>query len=384
MRVVTAVFLFIVSLSGSAFAQQKISRVALEDPSPEQLRHNNVFHKQIRPKEKAYAKRSRFLNEAGYQTGPIPPKKNKAALTKYIVRAQKVLARISHESLKGYCTEINHLRKSIGEYQSDACKGLESRIKHLTANIAKVKNYQQKNRTETAQQSTQKDVLSSLERASDTARQATSQAEDVLLSILGDNKEKTLGDFLADLSDTNTSANYDPLAGIDAAPADSDDPLAGMLAQTESKSAGFKIDYKNGNEGVRSSSGETLIPYKAWRILDYQDGIAKVSITIREQHQCSLDSQLDWGAQGSWRAARTGFVDIEGEFLDGETLSFEFWKAHTLYLTTSYSANDFDTWEEYQAHKRKVARMEAREDIAYQKCKLEAAQWKQGIARAYK
>jgi hypothetical protein len=374
----------LVITSSAALAQQNSPKVTKEDPTAEQIKRGKIFHNQIRPKEKAYAKLSRFLNEPEYLPGHFPQKNNKAALTKYIIHIQKILGHISYERLKGYCTEINQLRKSINEYRSDACSGIELRIKSLNNKIVRARALQKENKIEDKQKVIQKDVLANLESDTEMARQAANQAEDVLLDILGDNKEKSLDDFLADRNRSNKSSNYDPLADIDIASTGSSDPLAGLQVKDDNQLKKYKIDYKNGQHGVLSSSGKILIPYKNWDVVNYQDGIAKVNIDVGQRHQCSLDSELNFGSQGSWGAMQSGFVDLEGEFLDGTTLSFSFSTRNRLYLTSSRSASDFDTREEYQAYERRVARGKSREKVAYQKCKQEAARWKQSIARTYK
>lgn len=374
----------LVIFSSIAFAQQKASRATIENPSADELRYNRIFHKQIRPKEQAYAKRSRFLNDPKYQTGPFPSQHDKKALNKYVIGAQKILGRISSESLKGYCAEINQLRKSINAYSTDACRGLESRITSLNNKIAKARKYLKKKQDENTKDTENQDVLASLELDTNSARQSANREEDALLAILNNNKEKSLDDFLADRGRNTKSAIYDPLADVGTTPSNSGDPLAGLMDTAPEKQDTFKIDYKNGMVGVISSLGEILIPYKAWSILDYDDGIAKVRTTIKGGYKCSIDSELDIGSQGTHSASQTGFVDIEGEFIDGSTLSFEFNAAHTLYLTQYKTRSHFDTEEQYQAYRRKVARVEAREKVAYQKCKREAALWKQGIARRYR
>lgn len=82
---------------------------------------------------------------------------------------------------------------------------------------------------------------------------------------------------------------------------------------TQKNKTNFKIDYKNGLQGViNPETKKILIPYKEWSIEKFQDGIAKVSITIESENVCSC-------FRGYYQASvmEVGYVDNQGKFIDG-------------------------------------------------------------------
>lgn len=153
----------------------------------------------------------------------------------------------------------------------------------------------------------------------------------------------------------------------------------------------YKIDKKDNLQGVISSKGKILIPYKKWTIKEYREGIAKVAVLVAERKDdCS----------NTYKAYKTGFVDKSTQFIDGYSIDFESIGAYkwrggaVLKLNTAVDKTGW-TSEDYTAHERRVEANKRREKrkkedekrrkrLQEAKCEKTIATWKQQVLNQYK
>ncbi|PLX13427.1 MAG: hypothetical protein C0598_03625 [Marinilabiliales bacterium] len=86
-----------------------------------------------------------------------------------------------------------------------------------------------------------------------------------------------------------------------------------FLSDDKKKADDFKIDTKDGKTGVINSKGRILIPYRDWSIIEFKDGVAKISYYF-DKFECNGKTKA--------YAYKTGYVDSSGDFLDGFKITF--------------------------------------------------------------
>jgi len=137
-----------------------------------------------------------------------------------------------------------------------------------------------------------------------------------------------------------------------------------------------KIDSKDNKTGVIDKYGRVLIPYRKWEILEYDDGIAKVSIQVGE-----------YNCNGSTYANKAGYVDKSGEFLDGYTLEFNTVKYAEYvpggYITITYSSPEAER-KAIQDAKRRNREKKEKKRREKERCEREIENWKTKIKNQYR
>ncbi|MEM1132943.1 MAG: hypothetical protein AAGH53_08405 [Pseudomonadota bacterium] len=213
---------------------------------------------------------------------------------------------------------------------------------------------------------------------------------------LASQSNKSLGDFLADLgpsaksSDASTQVGSgDFLSDLGPKGSSSGKGDAGtnddFLAQTGTKGdflseatdvGGHKIVKTDGLEGVVDALGRTLIPMRKWRVLDYQSGIAEVSIEFN-------NLACNGAGYATTIAYRQGFIGKDGEFIDTPKITFydvPQYDEPYVGLTLRRYNNDQSYAEQDRRYQRAMARkrreQKERERIAKQRCERETIAWK--------
>ena len=153
-----------------------------------------------------------------------------------------------------------------------------------------------------------------------------------------------------------------------------------FLAGKSSNKTSHKIDYKGSMQGViDEKTGKVLIPYRNWRINEFTDGLAEVSIQI-DRFECN----------GIVTAYKVGYVDITGEFLDGYDIDFSHYQeSHyaLLKLSTTKSNYDYDPEKERRKKREQERRDRERKEkarIKRERCNRETDNWKSQIINQYK
>lgn len=115
----------------------------------------------------------------------------------------------------------------------------------------------------------------------------------------------------------------------------------------------FEIKTIEGKTGVVSASGTTLVPFREWRVISFEGGVAEVVKNVNKKRNFCGDfkrevagiiyNPFDWSFSGE--AWITGFVGRQGEWL-GEPKKYV--KAESVPLEHSTSGyKDGKTWEDF-------------------------------------
>ncbi|GHB05641.1 hypothetical protein GCM10009069_30080 [Algimonas arctica] len=83
----------------------------------------------------------------------------------------------------------------------------------------------------------------------------------------------------------------------------------------EANTDGFEIQTDGGTQGVVSSLGEILIPFRIWEVLSYKSGLAEVRLKDKLTGDChsSLSSLQGWDYEVS--TTQIGYVDASGDWV---------------------------------------------------------------------
>lgn len=121
------------------------------------------------------------------------------------------------------------------------------------------------------------------------------------------NKSKSLDDFLAN-SNLKSKKHKSNIDFLDESTNETDDFLS--EEKEEEKITDYNITKKQDKEGVENVKGKILIPHKFDKILEFNDGVAKVSIIVEKR-----EVRTEWN-NVTLAVKKVGFVDKTGEFLD--------------------------------------------------------------------
>ncbi len=154
-----------------------------------------------------------------------------------------------------------------------------------------------------------------------------------------------------------------------------------FLEGTSNNTTSHKIDYKGTTQGViDEKTGKVLIPYRNWKINEFIDGVAKVSIEI-DSYEC----------KGNVTAYKVGYVDKTGEYLDGYDIDFTYYGefVQPAYLKlVRYDADYVYDAEKERRQKREEERRERerkeKNRRERERCDREIENWKSQIINQYK
>ncbi|MCL7765363.1 hypothetical protein MPF19_18225 [Polaribacter sp. Z014] len=310
---------------------------------------------------------------------------------------QAVLYSIQESGLKEKAKQIDILSRSIGNKFSYS-KALQNRIDVYDENIRKINNHlsgvQKKEGEEATNKIKQEIEISSLDKEISNLDALLKESK-----VEESRKSKSLDDFLTEKGKTNTartktksSNSLDDMLSSSTnkkvSKSNSLDDMLGSntnsskesglddLISTTSDDTDFKIDYKNGLTGIISSRGKVLIPYRDWEIVEYKMGIAKVR-KKGETKSCY------W----SCTSYQEGFVDVNGEFIDGFEIDFSCYKnsgGQPLVIIMTKSGRTYDEIQaDERAAKRRKELKRKKNEIQRKKCEIEINNWKRSIKSRY-
>lgn len=381
------------SFFSQAFSQTS-SVIGENVATPEEIKENKRIQKlqdEILIKENAVKK---LMNESDLHYASAFPyylnefdKKEK--LNDVIKKNQNLYSRANTAQFHSMCNDINSKYSQLNKKPTVPCTWLKKIRKISKENINKAKkgiaNIGKKKKKTASKVNNIENDINELDNALGAINESSSSNKKAIRDYNNSYKEKSIDDFLktnsksknkskindflsSSTNNENKKKGNDFLSGISKPPAFSDSDA----------SKGYKIDYKNSSQGVLDIAGNILIPYKNWKIKEYKDGIAKVSIEI-DSYQNSCSSK----AYGSIyaNAYKTGFVDKSTRFIDGYKITFRggFQSRYTGLIIQR--GTDNRSYEEKQASKR---RYEKRRRLARKECEAKFYEWKTSIINRYK
>jgi hypothetical protein len=329
----------------------------------------------------------------------------KAQLQEVIRKNESALYFIQVTDLQGKCERINQLKKNINRHSGDECSAINNRVNKLKSDNAwaneQLRKLGIKNSQENfAREKHQIDINKLDNEISELDKLLASDNEE--LKNYKKNNTRSLDDFLSEKGDDvlnksskRKSNNLDALLTSSnnkkTAKGNSLDDLL-LTNDTGGKNNGLdkslsvsstksshKVISKNNLQGVVNGSGDILIPFKEWKIIEFKMGIAKVKKKIESRSFCSV----------THTAYKEGFVDNSGEFIDGYKISFSEYREsrpNRVFLR----ARQTDPNESYEqrvarerAAEREKARREREEKIRIKQCRIEVNQWKRSIISKY-
>lgn len=374
MRIITTIVLILISINltlaqstakGYGFATKK------------ELDRDKIIQ-EILKKEKSLSKQKTELHSIiAKSTFGFRPSKGsaKAKYENLIVDSRNILRKIDEGNFIPKCKEINKMRKSIDSYSEswNKCPGINDLIKKANENISWAKSQlEEKTEEETKEKSSKyahKQKMKSLDaelqkELSKTPKQKKRDTRSVkdFLSTVKKTKSNN-NDFLAN-NNTN-KANNDFLSGI-------------ASTKKEKSKKDFEIKSKDGKQGVISSNGKILIPFKEWRILEFYKGVAKVMLKID-----NIPFKDDYGYNVytiSFEVFKQGYVDFSGKFLEEPIIVVEGGCDFSPRsgLEVKYKG---ETWDEA---KRRYEKYDKNQSIELAKCKNYAYTLENRIKSRYK
>lgn len=330
----------------------------------------------------------------------------------FLARNEAALFYIDSNLLVSKCKDLQALAIKIGNKQ-EYCHGINTTYKKVKSNI----EYAKKRRTKVIEkkQSIQsekekegrevikhKNTLSNLESELDQEEQLLKQSKQNLQQ--SQKKSKSLDDFLEEKGVSNSqkyesnSTNLDDF--LEGNKSENNSELEDFLDDSnvndivtdneqESSKSSYKLSIKGDVQGVISSKGKILIPYKKWIIKEYRDGIAKVAVLLTERKD---------NCNNTHTAYKTGFVDNNAQFIDGYTIDFKsigvvkyfgpLLKINRAVDKTGWTRADYEALERRIAankrrEKREKEEKKRRERIQEAKCERKTVTWKQQILDQY-
>ncbi len=153
----------------------------------------------------------------------------------------------------------------------------------------------------------------------------------------------------------------------------------------------FRVETRGGTQGVVSLFGETLIPFKPWKVKSYKGGIALVSKTKHDSNSCEVrvvPRALQWSfaAEGwvySASAVEEGYVGKEGTWLTPPQKSVFASKIRVRgYKHQPYMQVRQDYYE--RTYPNKYDRLLAKHNRKMSDCKEEVSEQRQRFINTYK
>ena len=127
----------------------------------------------------------------------------------------------------------------------------------------------------------------------------------------------------------------------------------------EPGSTDFSIEYKDGKEGVVNSYGDILIPFRDWKILSYQEGMASVEKNESnvKYNKCVFDGEDRW--YYNVFESETGIVNRDGEYISSPQRKISGQVDSYKELTLTVTRGDCDAGCEARYARRKRERAAA-------------------------
>lgn len=315
-----------------------------------------------------------------------------------VEQLQRLIPAYEQSDIVGYCRQMAGFMQDASRRQSqeNTCNGLAGELARYRDALSRARRDIAAFRAAETQEVSEQ---AEFERERDLIREQSRNDVDFLASAnagieqqLSSQNRRSMDDFLADLGPAETPASAPGSGG-------GGDFLADLGSGTTSNSqggdflsaaveddflsqpsdvGGFTITQRDDTSGVVDALGRTLIPFRNWRILQYQSGIAEVE-RVADFFVCSNSSETSRSHETVVQFIERGFVDASGEFLDTPTKDFrepEFHVGLTLISTPNYQ-----TAEERRAAERQAALARERRWAANRQCDREKAEYKQRMLR---
>lgn len=324
-----------------------------------------------------------------------------------VEQLQRLVPAYQQSDVVGYCRRAAGFMQDASrrQTQENNCNGLAGELARYRDALSRARRDIAAFRVAETQEVSEQ---AEFERERDQIRQGAQQDADFLASAnagieqqLASQNRRSLDDFLADLGPSERPASAPASSGGDfladlgpetASPAPSSsspnrsaqggDFLAasaeGDFLSQPSDVGGFEIAQRDDTSGVVDALGRTLIPFRNWRILQYQSGIAEVE-QVADFYICSNANDTGRNYSAMVEFIESGFVDASGEFLDTPTKSFREPEPYVGLTLTSSPTNQ--TAEERRAAERRAALARERRRAANRQCDREKAQYKQRMLR---
>lgn len=169
------------------------------------------------------------------------------------------------------------------------------------------------------------------------------------------NSSRSIDDFLADRGTTKQA--HDFLSNSNQSNEDflsnSNDSRDFLSEEDKSK---WNIDTKDGKSGVITITGQVLIPYGNYTIVEYKNGIARVRILLDSYVGDEIIDAPSSKGRYSASVYKEGFIDRTGQFLDGyRIISSGSFQSTGGYISLS-SGNDDRSSAEKQRDQERFAR----------------------------
>ncbi|TVZ07913.1 hypothetical protein JM80_0393 [Cellulophaga sp. RHA_52] len=275
---------------------------------------------------------------------------SKEKLQLHINRYQKIIKKISHNpNLFSICNEINNLNHKINAKKEDACKRLNKDLSMAKKNVRNAKTrLKELSGIEEKENNDVNSHLKEMDLLDEEIRNESEKSKTIsnkLDALNGNNKISSIDDFLATTNNTPTDfLSEQENNNIDDFLSDSREDSSDDFLSEANNSTDFKITTKNNLQGVVNTKGDILIPFKNWEILEYKQGIAKVSIVVKEKNFGTKESPYLYLST----IYKIGFVDASGNLINEFTLKSKRIKRRSYKVTGLYLLHD-----DYKRDKRK-------------------------------
>ncbi len=390
----TFFLLFFIITAFEGFSQGSIQEA--REVTAEEKRVQNI-EKQIRDIRDGMSKDYDYFFDH-YFLSFNPGMTDKKQLNQMIQRNTEALNFAMSADLQGKCSKINQLRKSINQYENDACSSIDNKINKLRANNIwadqRLKGLDKQSADNVAAKEQHENEIKNLDAQINDLDALLEANETEIKTYNKSNTNTSLDDFLithknttkqTDFLDTPTSNGNNDLDDIlSNSNGKSDDFLADtknsdnlddfLNTGGDATESDFKIDYKNSLTGVIDSQGKVLIPYKDWKVTEYKMGIAKVRKLIEKRKFCTA----------IYVAYKVGFVDNSGDFIDGYEIDFSEDSFHDYPGLVIHATSNNLTYAERVAIERKRERKKLEAQKKRKQCRLDAIQWEKSIISQYK
>lgn len=293
--------------SGVVYSQQERGSLPDHLISKSQQEIDHIFYNVIPPKEKEFQNlRNTFSDmvsaRRGNKFGP-----DEITLTQFILSTQKAINYAQNNRMLSKAKEIEDLRLSI-QKSVNTHAGFKSQLDFLNRQLNEAKSKREEVRKKKAED----------KRFAEMEGDFWSGSEAV--ADIGNPN----GDFGDVISDSASKDFWEGGVKEDAAMSSSNNFFNSRTAGgsidfwdggIEPGSTDFSIEYKDGKEGVVNSYGDILIPFRDWKILSYQEGMASVEKNESnvKYNKCVFDGEDRW--YYNVFESETGIVNRDGEYI---------------------------------------------------------------------
>lgn len=388
----TILFLVINLLINISSAYSQTAKITSDDVTQAQLEKQKRTNEWIKKSEEYHKLRNSLNLPEGNRKFPFQNLDSKTQVERGIKESEEILRDIQlNPKLWVLAKEVDALANKIGK-SSNYYSKLNAQVKNAENNVRNGKNRlneivnKQKDKHQHNQQ------MLDLDKELQGLKNKSKSIDNELTSY--SKKGKNIDDFLATKTPKSNKNNVDFLSKETKTNSNNTDFLSktstnGDFISEKTEKEDYKIDYKDGKQGVVSKSGKLLVPYKNWKIVEYKSGIAKVNIDL-DSYSCTGNSLT---------AYKEGFVDASGNFLDGFDVNFRSIQSNyynyariKLVKTKDYGdgyKGEFrrDEYEKDRLEEERIKREEERKkrelEIKKQKCNNDIQEWKLRILRQY-